>query len=110
MGVLLQTLGTEQEILFGILEIVPRNLKISVESRVRIAVLGSLLKFVPEIFCAEPVHDLICALWSNTQFLTLVTSCTSLPSLDTFAKGSWRVMFKIDGASKSVYLKILFFA
>ena len=44
---------------FGILQILPRNLKISAESRVVAGVLGSSLEFVPEIFWAESVHDLI---------------------------------------------------
>ena len=41
------------------LQIISRNLKISAESRVVAGVLGSLLEFVPEIFWAESVHDLI---------------------------------------------------
>ena len=44
---------------FGILQIVPRNLKISVESRFINAVLRSSLEFVPDIFWAELVYDLI---------------------------------------------------
>ena len=41
------------------LQIVPRNLKISAESCVVAGVLGSSLEFVLEIFWAESVHDLI---------------------------------------------------
>ena len=44
---------------FGILLIIPRSLKISAESRVIAGILGSSLEFVPEIFWAESVHDLI---------------------------------------------------
>ena len=41
------------------LQIISRNLKISAESRVVAGVLGSLLEFVPEIFWAESVRELI---------------------------------------------------
>ena len=48
-----------RKILFGILQIVSRNLKISAESRVIAGELGSLLEFVQEIFWTESVRDFI---------------------------------------------------
>ena len=44
---------------FGILQIIPRNLKISAESRVVAGILGYSVEFAPEIFWAESGHDLI---------------------------------------------------
>ena len=47
------------KILFGILQIIPWNLKISAEARVVAGVLRSSLKFFLEIFWEESVHDLM---------------------------------------------------
>ena len=44
---------------FGILQIIPRKLKISGESHVVTGVLGSLLDFAPDILWAESVDDII---------------------------------------------------
>ena len=51
IGISFQALRAELENpFFGILQIIPRNMKISAESRVVAGVPGSSLEFVPDIF------------------------------------------------------------